>query len=79
MGDGENHMTTDAHYRKRLKQQAACSHGVTQGRKGEEGSWCEKCGLKIYDVDPRGCKDCAHFKDLGPTQDNHCICKHHPS
>lgn len=50
---------------------------VTQGRKGKTGSWCVKCGTKVYDVDERECQQCAHFKDLGPTQDNHCICTKH--
>lgn len=53
---------------------AECRHPVTQGSKGQDGSWCCACGLKVYDVDPRECRHCAHFKDLGPTQDNHCIC-----
>ena len=42
----------------------ACSHTMTQGRKGERGSWCVKCGVKVYDVDQRQCQDCAHSSRL---------------
>lgn len=42
----------------------ACERGITQGRKGERGSWCVACGLKIYDVDDRQCKDCRHSQKL---------------
>ena len=41
-----------------------CKHTITQGRKGERGSWCMACGVKVYDVDERPCKDCAHSSKL---------------
>lgn len=41
-----------------------CRHTITQGRKGERGSWCVACGAKVYDVDERQCKDCAHSSKL---------------
>lgn len=45
-----------------------CKHTVTQGKKGEKGSWCVDCGKKIYGVDERECKNCIHFFDsLGYT------------
>lgn len=50
-----------------------CQHTWTQGRKGERGSWCCGCGIKVYDVDPRQCQDCAHcIKLLSGT-----ICNRH--
>lgn len=56
---------------------SVCPHTTTRGRAGKAGSWCDACGLKIYEVDTRECQHCAHFKDLGPPQDNHCICTKH--
>lgn len=53
-----------------------CQHTLTRTR-ADGSSWCESCGIKVYDIDPRECQHCAHFKDLGPTQDNHCICTWH--
>lgn len=41
-----------------------CQHTTTQGRKGERGSWCMGCGVKVYDVDGRQCQDCAHSRKL---------------
>lgn len=54
---------------------SACRHECTQGREGRTGSWCVKCGLKIYEVDPRECQGCAHFKDMGAHQIP--ICTYH--
>lgn len=34
---------------------------VTQGREGEQGSWCVKCGVKVLDVEKRICDLCKHF------------------
>lgn len=39
----------------------SCRHTVTQGREGEKGSWCVECGVKVWDVETRECKDCEHF------------------
>ena len=39
-----------------------CQHTKTQGRAGERGLWCCACGVKVYDVDERQCKDCAHSR-----------------
>ena len=39
-----------------------CTHFVTQGKEGEKGSWCIKCGVKIFDVDNRPCSDCKNFR-----------------
>jgi hypothetical protein len=56
---------------------SACRHECTQGREGQTGLWCVKCGLKIYEVDPRECQHCAHFKDVGFTGDPRSICTKH--
>ena len=45
-----------------------CKHRVTRGREGYSGDWCDACGGKVHDVDPRSCKDCAHFRDKGAGQ-----------
>ena len=50
-----------------------CKHTWTQGRKGERGSWCSDCGVKVYDVDERQCQDCAHSSKLWDGT----ICKKH--
>lgn len=50
-----------------------CIHTMTQGRKGERGSWCMACGVKVYDVDERQCQDCAHSRKLFDGT----ICKKH--
>lgn len=50
-----------------------CQHSWTQGRKGERGSWCCACGVKVYDVDERQCKDCTHSSKLWDGT----ICKKH--
>ncbi len=50
-----------------------CTHTITSGRKGERGSWCESCHVKVYDVDPRPCSGCEHAKKLI----NGWICKKH--
>jgi hypothetical protein len=39
----------------------SCRHTVTRGRENEKGSWCVDCGVKVFDVDERECKDCKHF------------------
>ena len=41
-----------------------CRHLITQGRKGEEGSWCIDCGVKAYAVDARKCQNCLHYRRL---------------
>jgi len=41
-----------------------CQHTFTRGRENELGSWCISCGEKIFDVDPRECRDCLHHKRL---------------
>ena len=41
-----------------------CKHTMTQGRKGERGSWCMACEVKVYDVDERKCQDCTHSQKL---------------
>lgn len=41
-----------------------CKHTMTQGRKGERGSWCMACDVKVYDVDERQCQDCTHSRKL---------------
>lgn len=56
---------------------SACRHECTRGREGQTGSWCDKCGLKIYEVDPRECQHCAHFKDVGFPGDPRSICTKH--
>lgn len=38
-----------------------CKHMVTQGREGESGSWCVKCGEKVLEVEKRICDHCIHF------------------
>lgn len=53
-----------------------CKHTVTRGREGETGSWCENCGIKVWDVDTRTCDGCQHFKDMGDFQTPICT-KHH--
>ena len=42
----------------------SCTHIMTQGRKGETGSWCVDCGIKVYAVDERECQGCQHSKNL---------------
>lgn len=45
-----------------------CKHIITTGKRGEKGSWCKSCGLKVWDVDHRECKDCQHFfRSIGYT------------
>jgi len=41
-----------------------CQHSWTRSRLGERGSWCQHCGVKVYDVDERQCKDCKHSRTL---------------
>ncbi len=41
-----------------------CTHFITIARKGQKGSWCQACGMKIYDVDERQCKDCADYRQV---------------
>lgn len=41
-----------------------CPHTWTRSQLGKPGSWCADCMVKVYDVDPRPCKDCAHFSQL---------------
>lgn len=43
--------------------ESKCDCIVTQCRKGEKGSWCVKCGIKVYDVENRPCKDCKSFRN----------------
>ena len=38
-----------------------CRHIVTQGKKGMKGSWCVDCGIKVYELEDRECKDCKHY------------------
>jgi hypothetical protein len=40
----------------------SCNHFATQGREGQKGSWCIECGVKIFEVDDRQCKDCKNFR-----------------
>lgn len=43
-----------------------CRHTFTQGREGETGSWCVDCGVKVYELETRHCKDCVnYFESLG--------------
>lgn len=43
-----------------------CEHLATQGRKGEGGSWCADCGIKVWAVHDRPCGECRHFAlDIG--------------
>lgn len=39
-----------------------CDCTITQGREGERGSWCVKCGTKVLEVHDRSCKECKHFE-----------------
>ena len=43
-----------------------CPHTVTGSRPGKPGIWClaDGCESQVYDVDPRECKDCRHYKRL---------------
>lgn len=41
-----------------------CQHTVTMGRQGEKGSWCQDCGVKVYDVETRTCDGCEHCKPV---------------
>jgi hypothetical protein len=50
-----------------------CKHTITKGRDGERGSWCVSCGAKVFDVDEKQCKDCAHYRKLLDGS----ICKKH--
>lgn len=50
-----------------------CTHTVTQGRAGESGSWCRACGVKVFAVDDRECKDCTHHVRLMSGS----ICRRH--
>lgn len=43
---------------------ATCEHMVTQGREGETGSWCVKCGEKVLEVEIRACDECIFFTTL---------------
>ncbi|MCY1297993.1 hypothetical protein D9M70_474560 [compost metagenome] len=38
-----------------------CGSYITQGRSGEKGSWCVKCGEKVWEVETRPCGDCIHY------------------
>lgn len=50
-----------------------CRHEVTQGRKDQKGSWCTRCGWKVYEVEERPCGDCEACK---PVVGGH-VCKAH--
>lgn len=52
-----------------------CQHTITQGRKGERGSWCCACGVQVYDVEDRQCQDCAHSRNgfVGMTCHKHLM------
>lgn len=39
-----------------------CKHTVTQGKLGQQGSWCVGCGTKIYEVHTEPCMGCAHYR-----------------
>lgn len=41
---------------------SVCTHTISQGRKGEKGSWCANCGKKVLDVEERPCGECKHHK-----------------
>ena len=57
----EQHLAIDADFDKRIEfARSLCSHTITQGRECERGLWCVDCGIKVYDVENRQCKDCAH-------------------
>lgn len=43
---------------------SSCNHTVTQGRKGEGGSWCVSCGIKVYEVETRDCSGCIHYSRI---------------
>lgn len=43
-----------------------CDHTVTQGREGEESSYCMACGIEVMAVHDRPCGECRHFRlDIG--------------
>lgn len=52
-----------------------CEHTLTQGREGQTGWWCRACGVKVYEVEPRECRGCRWFRDMGSHQIP--ICQHH--
>jgi len=50
-----------------------CEHIWTQGREGQNGLWCGNCGVKVFEVDERGCGGCEHYRRLFDGS----ICKKH--
>ena len=43
-----------------------CQCFTTQGREGETGSWCLKCGRKVWEVHDKPCLECRHHTRHGP-------------
>lgn len=54
------------HYEDKADMTTACKHTVTQGRQGEKGSWCCDCGVKVYAVHDRPCRECRFFRPEKP-------------
>ena len=51
--------------------------GATKARSSEQARAAAMVRWGGLKVESRECQQCANFKDLGPTQDNHCICTYH--
>jgi hypothetical protein len=53
----------------------SCDHTWTRGREGEPSGcgWCIDCGVKVYAVEERECRGCAHHVRLIDGS----ICKKH--
>lgn len=51
-----------------------CQHTVTQGREGESGSWCVDCGVKVYAVHNRPCRECRFFRPEAGSQGRTGVC-----
>lgn len=43
-----------------------CDCTITQGREGETGSFCIKCGTKVLEVHDRPCCECRHYQKSSP-------------
>lgn len=66
------------HWRhKKYVARQTCDCTTTMGREGEKGSWCTRCGVKVWEVHDRPCQECAHARDLSTKFVPDWICAFH--
>ena len=41
-----------------------CNCTTTEIIKGEKGSWCVSCGIKVFEVEERKCGDCKNYRKV---------------